>query len=276
MTATASIFGRDPMPDILLVEDNALHVRLVKSMLADVWPEPNNLRIVRRLSRAIEALKESRPDCVLLDLLLPDADGLDAVNAVLAADHTLPVVVLSSHDDDDLALQAIREGAQDYLVKGTVGPVGLARAVRFSIQRHRMDRGNAEAAPVPPVSDIASAGVVIVDGDGVVTHAQAEIAEMLGRDAQGLVGCDIADIAHPNDVANWVRGLVAQGDAGTEFTLRLRHASGTDLKVRVELTPLIGDDGDARAYMARWYPQPEEGTHSSGGSYAVVREWVGG
>lgn len=273
MTATASVFGRDPMPDILLVEDNALHVRLVKSMLTDVWPEPNNLRIARRLSSGIKALEDSRPDCVLLDLLLPDADGLEAVNAFLAADHTLPIVVLSSHDDDELALQAVREGAQDYLVKGTVGPVGLARAVRFSIQRHRMDRAGAAATPVPPVSDLVSAGVVIVDGDGVVTHIQPDIAEMLGRDIDGLVGRNIADITHPNDVANWVRGLETRGDAGSEFTLRVRHASGTDLRVRVELTPL---EGDGRAYMARWYPQPEEGTHSSGGSYAVVREWVGG
>jgi len=278
MSATSSAFGREPMPDILLVEDNALHVRLVKSMLADIWPEPNNLRTARRLSAAIKEVETTRPDCILLDLLLPDADGLHAVNALLAVDGEVPIVVLSSHEDDNLALQAVREGAQDYLVKGTVGPDGLARAVRFSIQRQRMDRTAAHAEAVPPVSELRQASVLILDRSGVVLHTQVEVGDMLGVDPGRLVGGDFAGITHPNDVARWAEALeaVAGGNASPDLSVRVRHASGSDVRIRVELSPLVGVGGRVAAYMARLYPLPQEGTQSSGGQYAVVKEWVGG
>ena len=259
------------MPDILLVEDNPLHIRLVKSMLADVWPEPNNLRTARKLERAIAELRENRPDCVLLDLLLPDADGLEAVNAMLAVDHDVPIVVLSSHEDDELALQAVREGAQDYLVKGTVGPDSLARAIRFAIHRHRISRQDVGApqAFTGPVS----AGVAVVDDEGVVMSVQREVAEMLGIGVDTLVESKLPDMVHPNDVQMWNAALAsARGGAVPEFSVRLRHASGNDIRIRMELTPLLAADGDS--YLIRWYPLPAEGTVSSGGQYAVVTDWA--
>lgn len=276
MTAQpVEIFDAQTMPDLLLVEDNPLHIRLVKSMLLDIWPEPNELRTARKLSSAVEELKAARPDCILLDLLLPDADGLEAVNALLAVDHTAPIVVLSSHDDDRLAVQAIREGAQDYLVKGTVGPEILARSIRFAIHRHRMDRVPVlEAAPLPTIEGLASAGAAIVDATGRLIHVQADVAAMLGVEVETLVGSDLGELCHPNDAAAWSAALDRSG-SDHELSLRLRHPSGNDLQVRLELTPLLGSDGDVSAFLSRWYPHTPEGTASSG-TYAVVSEWVGG
>ncbi len=274
MAVTSSAFGRDPMPDILLVEDNALHIRLVKSMLADVWPEPNGLRTARKLSSAITEVRASRPDCVLLDLVLPDAEGLQAVKALLAVDDSVPIVVLSSHEDDEMALQAVKEGAQDYLVKGTVGPDALARAVEFAMQRQKMDR-EPDPEAVPAVAPAAPAGLVVLDAGGAITHAQTAVAEMLGVDVENLVGAAVGTLTHPNDVSRWPGGPGEESGTEDEFTARLRHASGNDVGFRVELTSLAGVGG-SKAYLARLYPKPEEGTQSSGGHYAVVSEWVGG
>ncbi len=274
MAATSSAFGRDPMPDILLVEDNALHIRLVKSMLADVWPEPNGLRTARKLSSAITEVRADRPDCVLLDLVLPDAEGLEAVKALLAIDDSVPIVVLSSHEDDEMALQAVKEGAQDYLVKGTVGPDALARAVEFAMQRQRMDR-DGEAQPVPAIAPASPAGLMILDAAGTITHAQAAVAELLGIDVEDLVGAALGAMTHPNDVSRWPGGRGEHSGTEDEFTARIRHASGNDVGFRVELTSLTGAEGST-GYLARLYPKPEEGTQSSGGHYAVVSEWVGG
>ncbi|MFQ5554982.1 MAG: response regulator [Acidimicrobiia bacterium] len=264
----------EAMPDLLLVEDNALHIRLVKSMLADVWPEPNTLRTARRLSTAIARTREQRPDCVLLDLLLPDATGLEAVNALLAEDHTVPIVVLSSHEDDDLALQAVREGAQDYLVKGTVGPEALARAIRFSMQRQRMDRPAAE--PLPRAGDFTPASFAVIDADGVVRHVEAPIAEMLALTAEDLIGKTLTELSQPSDAGRWEAALerIEPGSVATELTVRLKHASDNSVQVRLELTPLLGANGTV--FLTHLYPQAEEGTQSSGGHYAVVKEWVGG
>ncbi len=267
MAISESAFGGD-MPDILLVEDNALHIRLVKSMLADIWPEPNMLRTARRLEKAIEKVRQEKPELILLDLLLPDADGLEAVNALLAEAEEVPIVVLSSHDDDAMALQAVREGAQDYLVKGTIGPEGLGRAIRFAIHRHRVAR---PAEPAPPVEAVGMSGVAVIDDAGIIRHVHRDVADILGFDTGALVGTAISELVHPNDVDVWTASLAEAVHADPELGLRVRHASGNDLRVRIELTSLVGEDGSR--YLMRWYPLPPEGTASSG-QYAVVTEWA--
>ncbi len=126
-------------PDLLVVEDNTLHARLVLTMLSEAWGDEAPVRHVKRLESALEAIAESPPDCVLLDLVLPDADGLEAVESLLLNAPHVPIVVLSAHKDDHLALRAVRRGAQDYLVKGTVTADALARSVQLAIQRHHSE-----------------------------------------------------------------------------------------------------------------------------------------
>ncbi len=263
------------MPKLLLVEDNPLHVRLVKSMLADVWPGAENLRAAKRLDRAVELVTTDPPECVLLDLILPDADGLDSVKAILAVAPQVPIVVLSSHEDDELALQAVKEGAQDYLVKGTIGPDGLARAIHFAIQRHRLDRPDEEVAEIPKNEMVDQGPVAVLDANGTILFAEPALAQLLGRTLAELVGVPLQQISHPNDAAGWER-VVSDAARTPELTMRLRHASGNDLKVRIELNPLANGEGTRAAYLARYYPMAEVGTVSSGGVYAVMTEWVGG
>lgn len=266
MTAD-SITASDDLPDILLVEDNSLHVRLVTSMLSDIWPDPK-VRVARSLKSAIREVEEESPDCILLDLLLGDADGIEAVNALLAVDSSVPIVVLSSHEDDDTALQTVKEGAQDYLVKGTVGPHALARAIRFSIQRHRMDRRALASRSI----NMVPAASAVLDADGAVLYAHAELCEMLGRSYEELVGESVDNLTHPNDLASWSDVLGSDLGEKQELTVRLRHGSGNDLPVRIELSPLMGYTGSepTRAYVARYHLLAEEGTASSGGTYAMV------
>jgi CheY-like chemotaxis protein len=262
-------FGdRGPMPDILLVEDNPLHVRLVRSMLADVWPAVDNLRHTRKLDGAISLLSESTPDCVLLDLILPDAEGLEGVVALLAAAPAVPIVVLSSHEDDVLAMEAIDTGAQDYLVKGTIGPEVLAKSIQFAIHRHRFD--GSEPTPVVPSED--PAGEAIVDAKGSVLFANPGVAEMLGMAVGEFVGMSARDFVHQNDMATMEDAL---RDADPEVTVRLRHKSGMDLRVRIELNSYADEARDVAAFRVRYYPQMEAGTASSGGAFAVMSDWVG-
>lgn len=275
MEHDAEFIHHGEMPRLLLVEDNPLHVRLVKSMLADVWPGAENLRAAKRLDRAIELVGTDPPECVLLDLILPDADGLESVKAILAVAPQVPIVVLSSHEDDELALQAVKEGAQDYLVKGTIGPDGLARSIHFAIQRHRIDRPDEVVEELPKNEMVDQGPLAVLDASGAILFAEPALAQLLGRSVGELVGLPLGQISHPNDAAAWERVIV---DAGRkpEMTMRLRHASGNDLRVRVELSPLAGAEDLRAAFVARYYPMAEVGTVSSGGVYAVMTEWVGG
>ncbi|MBD2529301.1 HAMP domain-containing histidine kinase [Nostoc flagelliforme FACHB-838] len=135
---------------ILLVEDSASDAYLLHRIFLHAHQEQWEMLHVERLSEAIEASRDStstldnsqivsrsqrRFDLVLLDLSLPDSIGLDTLKEFQAAVPDIPVVVLTGLDDEDLALQALAEGAQDYLVKDQITIQRLVRAIRYAIER---------------------------------------------------------------------------------------------------------------------------------------------
>jgi len=121
--------------DILLIEDNAGDARLMREMLAET-EIPFNLEVAPRLETGLRHLGARRADLILLDLSLPDSEGLDTVGRVCDAAPYSPVIVLTGLDDEALAGRAVRKGAQDYLVKGQVGPPQVGRAIRYARERH--------------------------------------------------------------------------------------------------------------------------------------------
>jgi diguanylate cyclase (GGDEF)-like protein len=120
---------------VLLIEDNPGDARLIKEMLAQHSAGPFRLKSVDRLSRGLEALSADPPALVLLDLSLPDSQGLETFARVYAHAPKIPIIVLTGNDDQALALSAVKTGAQDYLVKGKIDPELLLRAMQYSIER---------------------------------------------------------------------------------------------------------------------------------------------
>ncbi|MBC7838274.1 MAG: GGDEF domain-containing response regulator [Nitrospiraceae bacterium] len=123
----------------LLVEDNDVDAQLTQDLLYEWSIEEFRITRVKTLGEGLALLSRERFDAVLLDLSLPDAFGLPTVRQVHATSPTIPVVVLSGVSDQNLALQAVQQGAQDYLVKGQGHPELLARAVRYAIERKRCE-----------------------------------------------------------------------------------------------------------------------------------------
>jgi two-component system, cell cycle response regulator len=123
----------------LLVEDNDVDAQLTQDLLSEWSIEEFRITRVKTLGEGLTLLSRERFDAVLLDLSLPDAFGLPTVRQVHATSPTIPVVVLSGVSDQGLALQAVQQGAQDYLVKGQGHPELLARAVRYAIERKRSE-----------------------------------------------------------------------------------------------------------------------------------------
>ena len=123
---------------VLLVEDNAGDARLVREHLADApGAQGFTLEDCPTLAAAGAAFTRTPPDVVLLDLSLPDSFGLETLRRWQALAPTLPVIVLTGSDDEAMAVAAVREGAQDYLVKGTIDGNLLAQAIRYAIERKR-------------------------------------------------------------------------------------------------------------------------------------------
>ena len=122
----------------LLVEDNPGDARLLREMLPDVSSHSFDLTHVARLSEALRELEETGFDVILLDLVLPDAQGFEAFLRMQSHARAIPVIVLTGLADQDLAVRAVRHGAQDFLVKGQFDGDLLARAVQYAIERKRI------------------------------------------------------------------------------------------------------------------------------------------
>ncbi len=123
---------------LLLVEDDRADALLVEELIADAVAD---IRLVwaQSMAHAERALATARPDCVLLDLHLPDARGMEALDRIARHDATIPVVVLTGLNDEDFGASAVAAGAQDYLVKGRVDPEMLRRALLYAIERKRAE-----------------------------------------------------------------------------------------------------------------------------------------
>ena len=139
-----------------MVEDNPGDARLVREMLADERPGACVVDHVERLSDAVGQLDSDAVDVVLLDLSLPDAQGLETLAQVHVANPKVPIVVLSGHSDEDLAVQAVQNGAQDYLVKGQGTGDLLHRAIRYAIERKRLEEQLAHLAQYDHLTGLAN------------------------------------------------------------------------------------------------------------------------
>jgi DNA-binding response OmpR family regulator len=124
---------------LLLVEDEPDYAALITAMLDQAWDTEFVVRHIDRLADAPKALREFSPACILADLTLPDARWLEAPTALRQLAPGVPLVILSGLDDESLAMRAVHEGAQDYLVKGHVNAHSLGRAIRYAIERAQAD-----------------------------------------------------------------------------------------------------------------------------------------
>jgi serine phosphatase RsbU (regulator of sigma subunit) len=130
--------GSTPAPPslkVLLIEDNPLDARLIQIMLAEAGAGLFSLERVDRLATGLARLAKGDIGMVLLDLSLPDSHGLDTFQKVHADFPNVPIIVMSGLSDETVAVNAVHEGAQDYLVKGQVGGPLLVRAMRYALER---------------------------------------------------------------------------------------------------------------------------------------------
>ena len=124
---------------LLLVEDNPADVRLLREIFREQTSHNAELTQVETIGEAELYLATSTaPDIILLDLGLPDAQGLQAIRRARTAAPRVPLVVLTALDDESVAARALQKGVQDYLIKGQIDGRGLLRALRYAIERKNM------------------------------------------------------------------------------------------------------------------------------------------
>ncbi|WP_013322233.1 hybrid sensor histidine kinase/response regulator [Gloeothece verrucosa] len=124
--------------NVLLIEDNLAEARLLQEILKGSHLKQFNLCHVKRLREGLEKIRSEPFDIILLDLTLPDSQGLESLNPLVQIAPHVPIVVLTNTNDDHLALEAVRRGAQDYLVKRHVTLEILVRSLCYAIERKQV------------------------------------------------------------------------------------------------------------------------------------------
>src|SRR5580658_7290052 len=180
---------------LLLVEDNPGDARLIREMFNEQGATDTELMRVGSMGEAEKCLAEHPIDIILLDLGLPDSQGLDAVRRAHAAAPRVPLVVLTGLDDESLAGNALQVGAQDYLIKGQIETKGLLRALRYAVERKAMEEAlfvEKERAQVT-LNCIGDA-VICTDADGNITFLNMVAEKMTSWSRQDAAGRPMAEV----------------------------------------------------------------------------------
>jgi DNA-binding response OmpR family regulator len=196
---------------LLHVEDNAADALLAQEYIRDVLPQAD-FDTATRLGDVTSTMASSA-DCAILDLSLPDAEGLEALVALRAMSDALPIIVLTGFDNLELGLAAVRDGADDYLIKNHVDGYSLERAVRYSIERRRLTR---ELISSAAAATVATAAGIAADAATAVATELADASYQRGR----------SDTRPSPDVAAGTHEVAVRIDQDTgEYTLACRSCT---------------------------------------------------
>lgn len=194
---------------ILLVEDTPADAQVLQQALAKEKGLSFHLTHTDKLSSALAVLAEGKVDVVLLDLLLPDSEGLLTITQVVQQAPRVPIVVLTAADDEGLAVQSLQQGAQDYLVKGYVQvyPNLLGRALRYAVERKRADEElRAAYRQTEELLTSITSILIGVSPLGLITHWNTVAETTFGIPATAAVHQSLAAFN-----ISWDRAKVAAG-----------------------------------------------------------------
>lgn len=220
---------------LLLVEDNPGDARLIREMLLDARGQQINFELAATMHEAADHLAKQPYDVILLDLSLPDSYGMETLIGMRNYAPDTAIVVLTGNDDQDLGLQAVQVGAQDYLAKGEVDSKLLVRSLRYAIERYRIEvivrkREEEYRSLIDDVFDNSAVAVLIMDShfrtvwcnEATVIYFGIPRERLLGRDGLALIDDELKCIfADPDDYSAKLHTAYEQGTYTDHFECRV-------------------------------------------------------
>ncbi|MFZ3047201.1 MAG: PAS domain S-box protein, partial [Desulfatirhabdiaceae bacterium] len=238
---------------LLLIEDNPGDARLIREMLRNL--DGYQITWVQTLGQALEELAQKRCHLILSDLGLPDSQGLETASALISNASDIPIIILTGQDDDQVALEAIRAGVQDYLVKNTLTPELLCRTIRYAMERKRFEKElRRRENLLNKVFEILPVGLWIADKNGKLIKANKAGVNIWG--AEPLVGqpeygvFKARRLPSRNDIApdDWALShSINQGITVMDEELEIEAFDGQTKIILNYTAPVLDDDGRVEA-----------------------------
>lgn len=210
----------------LLIEDSLVYAQLVLEMIKEARGVAIGIEHSFRLSAGLERLRQEEFDIVLLDLTLPDSFGLETLKRTRAEASNIPVVVMTSLDDEEFTLQALQMGAQDYLVKGEFDTNLLVRSMRYAIERKRSEIALRESEQLLSIifREIPSLIAITTLREGLYVDVNEAFEKTTGYSRDELIAhtsTELKFFANPSDREKLVRKIQQEGlIQNSEFNFR--------------------------------------------------------
>jgi PAS domain S-box-containing protein len=228
---------------VLLVEDTGVYARLIERLLDQSHRFPCRLEHARSIAEAVDRLRAGGVDVILLDLSLREVEGMDLLMRVKGLAPGVPIVVLTALDDDAVAIQAVRQGAQDYVVKGRVSTALLVRSIRQAIERKRTEEElQSASAEIQHLVAAIPSILLSVDESLNVTRWNGAAERAFGVSASEAVGKPLDQCAAPWDthrVVSHVQKCLQRVTQVSCDNVRFRTQSGQDGILAFTASPIV-------------------------------------
>jgi PAS domain S-box-containing protein/putative nucleotidyltransferase with HDIG domain len=240
-----------PALQILMIEDNQMDVLLLKEALSRDAFNSFELTISEHLSSGLESLSKAQFDLVLLDLGLPDSQGIETFQKLHLEFPETPVVVLTGLMNEQLALEAVQSGAQDYLVKGPTSWEIASRAIRHAIERQQSQAALRETnEALQALIQASPIGIVVFDPDGYVKLWSPANEHIFGWSESETVGRILPYIPEDKQEEHMaLRERVLQGEAFTGVEVRRHRKDGSPVDISISTAPLRDGQGNITGIM---------------------------
>lgn len=231
---------------VLLVEDVPEFAGSMRQLLQNVKGVHFYLDVVDSLKAGLSRLKQGSVDVVLLDLALVNREGFDTFEKAERVNPQVPIIVLSSLDDEKLALRAVQEGAQDYLVKGEINSFLLARSIRYAIERKRAELAALRAEEkYRSIFQHSVEGIFQTTPDGHYISANPALARIYGYESAEDLIAHLTDIAGQLYVEEGRREqfirLMEEHDVVTDFESRVQRKDGSLIWISENVRAVRGE-----------------------------------
>jgi two-component system, NarL family, sensor histidine kinase UhpB len=230
---------------ILLIEDNPGDALIINEMLKEVYANNFELEHFKRIKDALKHINEDF-DIMLLDLNLPDSQGIETFNTMNKHAPEVPIIILTGLVDEELAINIVSEGAQDYLVKGQIDKQLLSRSIKYSIERKRIeiDLRKSEEKYRLMVEKLES-GLFLIDSKNKINYVNSQMADMLGYKTDDLLNQNVFNFINKSCINVFKKHLkINDKHIGQTYEIQFLNKKGTPLWVLVSTSPLHKVSGE--------------------------------